>query len=150
MLQLTSEQCERAVGAYRAFIARTVSCSSVAVTNVMQRYRQTGQTSDRSRTSRPKLTTPRTDRSCVPCICGVASWRLEGYSMTSMRRSVFACIETINLICHWTSMILCVFYTLSMKLKVWFWYLTSLWPTLIVLSDVVWLSFYVFITLFFK
>ena len=34
------------MGATHAFIARTFGCSHVAVTNLMQHYRQTGQTSD--------------------------------------------------------------------------------------------------------
>ena len=65
MPRLTLEHCERAVsviqmGATRAFIAKT--CSRVAVTDLMQRYRQTGQTPGRPRTGRPRVPSPHEDR----------------------------------------------------------------------------------------
>ena len=67
MPRLTVEQRERALGmvqmgATHAHIARTFGCSRVAVTNLMQRYRQTGRTADRPRTGRPRVTTPHDDR----------------------------------------------------------------------------------------
>ena len=59
MPRLTPEKREQAVATVHtagthAFIAITFSCSHVAVTNVMQRYRQT---SDKPRTGGPKATT---------------------------------------------------------------------------------------------
>ena len=54
--------------------------------------------------------------------------------------------DAINLICQWTWVILCVLYMLPVKLNVWFLYSISVWPTLTLLPDVVWLSFVVFIT----
>ena len=67
MPRLTPEQRERAIGmahmgATNAHIARTFGCSRVAINNLMQRYRQTGQTLDRPRTGRPRVTTSREDR----------------------------------------------------------------------------------------
>ena len=63
MPQLTPER-ERAVGmvqmrATLAFSSSTFGCSLAAVTNLMQRYRQT---SDRSRIGRPRVTTPHEER----------------------------------------------------------------------------------------
>ncbi|XP_041349340.1 uncharacterized protein LOC121368667 [Gigantopelta aegis] len=67
MPRLTPEQRERALGMIQmgtthAHIARTFGCSRVTVTNLMQRYMQTGQTSGRPRTGRPRVTSPRDDR----------------------------------------------------------------------------------------
>ena len=67
MPRLTPLQRERAIGmaqmgANHTHIARTLGCSRVTVNNLFQRFRQTGQTSDRPRTGRPRVTTPREDR----------------------------------------------------------------------------------------
>ena len=73
MSQLTPIQCEQAVGLVQrgttqAFIARTFSCSHSAVTNLMQRYRQRGQTS-----GTPSVTMPLKVWYLHTCICGIAS-----------------------------------------------------------------------------
>ena len=65
MLCLTLGHRERAVGMTEmgaTTIARTIDCSCLAVTNLMQRYRHPEQASDRPRTGRPTVTTPHEDQ----------------------------------------------------------------------------------------
>ncbi|XP_046555272.1 uncharacterized protein LOC124264565 [Haliotis rubra] len=67
MPRLTAQQRERALGmlemgATHDHVAQTLGCHRVTVSRLVQRYRQTGQTTDRPRTGRPRVTTPREDR----------------------------------------------------------------------------------------
>ncbi|KAK7483347.1 hypothetical protein BaRGS_00025407 [Batillaria attramentaria] len=67
MPRLSDGQRERAIGmiemaASHAHVARTPGYSRVSVTNLMQRFRQTGQTSNRPRSGRPRVTTHNKDR----------------------------------------------------------------------------------------
>ena len=67
MPRLCREQRERAIGmsqmgATHAHIARTMNCTRITITRLMQRYRQTGVTTDRPRSGRPHVTTPNEDR----------------------------------------------------------------------------------------
>lgn len=67
MPRLTTAERERAIGmlqlgATTGHVARTFGCSVVTVRNLRQRYQQTGQTSDRPRTGRPRITTAREDQ----------------------------------------------------------------------------------------
>ncbi|KAK6183161.1 hypothetical protein SNE40_010691 [Patella caerulea] len=60
MPRLTEGQRQRALGmlnmgATHVHVARTFGCSRVTVGNLVQRFRQTGRTSDRSRTGRPRV-----------------------------------------------------------------------------------------------
>ncbi|XP_046577165.1 uncharacterized protein LOC124285066 [Haliotis rubra] len=62
MPRLTAEQRERAIGtiqmgASRGHVARTFGCSTTAISNLIQRFQQTGQTRDRPRSGRPRITT---------------------------------------------------------------------------------------------
>lgn len=50
------------LGASHSQIARTFGCTRVCITRLFQRLRQTGQTSDRPRSGRPRVTTPQEDR----------------------------------------------------------------------------------------
>ncbi|XP_046563761.1 uncharacterized protein LOC124272605 [Haliotis rubra] len=50
------------MGATHDHVAQTLGCHRVTVSRLVQRYRQTGQTTDRPRTGRPRVTTPREDR----------------------------------------------------------------------------------------
>lgn len=67
MPRLTGIERERAVGmidqgASHVDVARRFGCARITITRLMQRLRQTGQTSDRPRSGRPRVTTPREDR----------------------------------------------------------------------------------------
>lgn len=67
MPRLSAIERERAVGmahagATHAHIARTFGCRREVITRLMQRLRQTGQTTDRPRSGRPRVTTPIEDR----------------------------------------------------------------------------------------
>ncbi|XP_067667599.1 uncharacterized protein [Haliotis asinina] len=67
MPRLRQIERERAVGmaqqgANNAVIARTFGCSRKTVTQLMQRLRQAGSTSDGPRSGRPRVTTPAEDR----------------------------------------------------------------------------------------
>ena len=67
MPRLTAIERERAVGmvqqgASHVDVARRLGCARITITRLMQRLRQTGQTSDRPRSGRPPVTTPREDR----------------------------------------------------------------------------------------
>lgn len=67
MPRLTAAQRERAVGmsqmgASNSHIARTLGCTRQTVIRLFRRVNQTGQTSDRPRSGRPRVTTPAEDR----------------------------------------------------------------------------------------
>lgn len=67
MTRLTLQQRERAIGmiemgATHIHVATTLGCHRTTVTRLMQRYRHSGQTSDRPRSGRPRVTTPQDDR----------------------------------------------------------------------------------------
>lgn len=67
MPRLTAIQRERAIGmaqhgATHVAIARTFGYTRVCISRLMQRLRQTGQTLDRPRSGRPRVTTPVEDR----------------------------------------------------------------------------------------
>ncbi|XP_046336687.2 putative ankyrin repeat protein RF_0381 [Haliotis rufescens] len=50
------------VGATQRQIARTFNCSQTTISKLIIRYQQTGQTQDRPRSGRPRVTTPADDR----------------------------------------------------------------------------------------
>ncbi|XP_067671715.1 uncharacterized protein [Haliotis asinina] len=67
MPRLSAEQRERAIGiiqmgASRGHDARTFDSSTTAVSNLIQRYQQTGQTRDRPSSGRPRIATAQEDR----------------------------------------------------------------------------------------
>ena len=67
MPRLSQVERERAVGmaqkgATNAAIARTFGCTKATVGRLMQPLRRTGSTADRSRSGRPRITTPAEDR----------------------------------------------------------------------------------------
>ena len=67
MARLTAQRRERAIGmlemgATHAHVAQTLGCHRTTISRLVQRFRHTGQTSDRPRSGRPKVTTPREDR----------------------------------------------------------------------------------------
>ncbi|XP_067676448.1 uncharacterized protein [Haliotis asinina] len=64
---LTQAQRDRAIGmanegASQRHLARTFNCSQATISKLLNRYRQTGQTQDRPRSGRPRVTTPAEDR----------------------------------------------------------------------------------------
>lgn len=66
MARLSAAERERAVGmtlmgASHTHIARTFGCTRQTVIRLLRRVNQTGQTSDRPRSGRPRVTTPRED-----------------------------------------------------------------------------------------
>ncbi|XP_071114768.1 uncharacterized protein [Haliotis cracherodii] len=50
------------MGATQHQIARTFNCSQTTISKLIIRYQQTGQTQDRPRSGRPRVTTPAEDR----------------------------------------------------------------------------------------
>lgn len=67
MPRLTAAERERAVGmsqvgASNSHIARTLGCTRQTIIRLLRRVNQTGQTSDRPRSGRPRVTTPAEDR----------------------------------------------------------------------------------------
>ncbi|XP_046574252.1 uncharacterized protein LOC124282329 [Haliotis rubra] len=67
MSRLTAEQRERAIGmiqmgASRGHVARTFGCSTTTISHLIQRFQQTGQTRDRPRSWRLRITTAQEDR----------------------------------------------------------------------------------------
>ena len=69
MPRLSQEQRDQVIGmstmgASQRQIARTFNCSQTTIRRLLIRYQQTGQTRDRPRSGRPRVTTPAEDR-CI-------------------------------------------------------------------------------------
>uniref|UniRef100_A0AAZ3QAH7 Helix-turn-helix domain-containing protein n=1 Tax=Oncorhynchus tshawytscha TaxID=74940 RepID=A0AAZ3QAH7_ONCTS len=67
MPRVPAHLCECALGMLQggmrtADVARAINCNARTVRRLRQRYKETGQTADRPRSSRPLVTTPAQDR----------------------------------------------------------------------------------------